>query len=97
MKKTIEVFKTNVNHPDEARMIVDHIHINFRAYRANFDLEDCDRILRVRSLSGAVRSSHLLELLRDFGFDATVLGDEVPSRSDFLASGKDLALHGGRT
>jgi len=45
----IEVFKTNVKHADHAKILVDQIHTTFADYTANFDLEDCDRILRVVS------------------------------------------------
>ena len=74
----VEVFKTNVRNTDHAQMLVDQIHRNFRSYKANFDLEDCDRILRVVSLKGVVQVSALLQLLKKFGVDAEVLADEIP-------------------
>ena len=39
----IEVFKTNVNEKEHARMLLDRIHTAFWHCRANFDLEDCDK------------------------------------------------------
>ena len=71
----VEVFKTNVNDSDHATMLIDQIHKNFIDYEANFDLGDCDKILRVRG-AGLVQSSLLINLLKDFGFDAEVLPDE---------------------
>ena len=73
----VEVFKTNVQHADHARTLIDEIHARFENYRANFDLEDCDRILRVSSRT-LVEASPLLELLQRYGFDGQVLSDDKP-------------------
>jgi hypothetical protein len=72
----VEVFKTNVIEHDDANMLVYHIHQNFGEYKANFDLEDCDRILRVKSSTGQVEAAVLINLLKELGFDAEVLPDE---------------------
>jgi hypothetical protein len=69
----IEVFKTNVCHSDHANMLIEQIHRAFMEYKANFDLEDCDRILRVKSATGQVQPSLLIGLLKDHGFHAEVL------------------------
>lgn len=74
----IEVFKTNVTDPDHAKMLIDLIRATFRGYNANFDLEDCDKILRVTSSRGFVQVSRLLGLVRNSGFEADVLSDEQP-------------------
>jgi hypothetical protein len=74
----IEVFKTNVTERDQANRLVDQIHKTFMDYKANFDLEDCDRILRVKAVSGRVQPSQLIGLLKDFGFHAEVLPDDPP-------------------
>ncbi len=73
----IEVFKTNVNERNEANRLVEQIHENFEGHQANFDLEDCDKILRVKSATGSIQVSRLITLLNDFGFHAEVLPDEV--------------------
>lgn len=69
----VEVFKTDVNKPDHAASIVQRISEHFREYQVNFDLEDCDRILRVKSSDNHVRSEAIIELLADHGFRAEVL------------------------
>jgi len=74
----VEVFKTNVTHRDHANWLIDMIHQNFADYKANFDLDDCDKILRVKSTSGRVECATLIELLNDFGFTAHVLEDNPP-------------------
>ena len=72
----VEVFKTNVTDKDQANMLVDLIHKAFRECKANFDLEDCDKILRVKCEGGSVQSSLLIKLLKTFEFDAEVLPDD---------------------
>lgn len=74
----IEVFKTNVNEPAHAALLLDSIHETFEGYKANFDLDDCDNILRVSSKSGEVCASAVIALLKGSGFVAEVLPDEVP-------------------
>lgn len=74
----VEVFKTNVQHADQARVLVDEIHATFPGYTANFDLEDCDKILRVKSSGNLVEAFPLVELLKKYGFDGEVLSDEKP-------------------
>ncbi len=74
----IEVFKTNVHNRQDAGMLIEQIHRSFIHYEANFDLEDCDRILRVKCLSGVIQPALLIDFLKDRGFDAEVLPDEIP-------------------
>jgi hypothetical protein len=76
----IEVFKTNVNATKDADMLISHIHEAFWAYEANFDLQDCDKILRVKCIMGSIQVSGLIDLLHDFGFYAEVLQDVKPLR-----------------
>lgn len=72
----VEVFKTNVRDRNQADMLIDQIHRNCVDYKANFDLEDCDNILRVKSATGLIESSYLIDLLKNFGCDAEVLADD---------------------
>ncbi|HYE55021.1 MAG TPA: hypothetical protein VD996_09270 [Chitinophagaceae bacterium] len=74
----IEVFKTNVTQREHATMLLEHIHKTFAHYKANFDLDDCDHILRVKSHSGNVQPAGLIMLLSSFGFEAAVLPDDCP-------------------
>jgi hypothetical protein len=72
----VEVFRTNVEDLDRAAALLDQIHQAFCNYTANFDLEDCDRILRVKCLTGSVHPAFLIDLLGRSGFNAEVLPDE---------------------
>ncbi|WP_236675860.1 hypothetical protein [Chryseolinea lacunae] len=69
----IEVFKTNVHDRSVANMLIDRIHETFVEYRVTFDLEDCDKILRVKSFGGTVQCHEIIALLGAFGFHAEVL------------------------
>jgi hypothetical protein len=44
----VEVFKTNVRSIRKAKLIVQKLEEEFPAYKINFDLNDCDKILRVQ-------------------------------------------------
>ena len=87
----IEVFKTNVRQAAHAKMVIHEIHHKFKEFQANFDLEDCDHILRVKS-SSVIQSSSLVGLLAGLGFFAEVLPDvPQPLRLDGLSNEPALA------
>ncbi|MFT2010684.1 hypothetical protein ACMA1I_18555 [Pontibacter sp. 13R65] len=73
----VEVFKTNVTGKKKANRLLHQIHKTFEAYQANFDLEDCDKILRVECAETPVQPSLLIELLQHHGFSAEVLPDDL--------------------
>jgi hypothetical protein len=70
---TIEIFKTNVHDRGIANLLIDRIHETCPHYKATFDLEDCDRILRVKSSTDELEPQVLIAILQDFGFHAEVL------------------------
>lgn len=70
----IEVFKTNINCTEKAIQLLEMIHTHFENYRANFDLEDCDRILRVVNDKGNIEL-HFTHWLKSFGCNAEILPD----------------------
>ncbi len=74
----IEVFKTNVAHEDQALMLLEQMHMTFPGYKINFDLEDCDKILRVESPFERINPSSWIELLRSYGFECETLPDNPP-------------------
>jgi hypothetical protein len=67
----VEVFKTNVTSTREAKLVVQKLAEEFPKHRINFDLSDCDKILRVQGndvleikIIGIVRSlNHKCEIL----------------------------------
>jgi hypothetical protein len=50
LKKTVSVFKTNVLNGDAAQALIQRLASYFPAHRINFDLEDCDHILRIEGI-----------------------------------------------
>ena len=70
----VEVFKTNVADPERAKCLVDQIERNFADCKVNFDLDDCDRILRV-VFEEQIQSELLIDLLKNAGCMAEVLPD----------------------
>jgi len=74
----VEVFKTNVQDEDHALLLVAEIQKSFPGYIVNFDLEDCDRILRVKS-SARIDADSIIKLLHELGYHAGILPDEVPT------------------
>jgi hypothetical protein len=81
----IEVFKTDVDDSRFADILVEHIQRTFYGYLANFDLQDCDKILRVKNVRGAVNSDHVIKMLNRFGFYAEVLQDDCPTSLVYLS------------
>ncbi len=76
----IEVFKTNVENQSDADRLVSEINSHFTGHEANFDLDDCDKILRVKCQEEMAEVASVIHLLRRFGFYAEVLPDIPCSR-----------------
>ena len=66
----VEVFKTDVCDRRYAELLVQEICSLFTGYTASFDLDDCDRILRVISSGGPVDAVRVIRLIERFGFSA---------------------------
>jgi hypothetical protein len=69
----IEIFRTNVSTAECARQIICSICEKFPGHRANFDLDDCDKILRVVNENENVQALNIIKLLRQLGMQAEVL------------------------
>jgi hypothetical protein len=80
----IEIFKTDVNVPSKASQLVELICLYFHGCSASFDLEDCDKVLRVYSEKRSIPSHHIIKFMREMGFRAEILSDETPSIVDML-------------
>ena len=66
----VEVFKTNVAMPDAARLL-DILLQRMPQYKINFDLEDCDRILRVEGNN--IMPERIIAVLGANGYQCNVL------------------------
>jgi len=71
----VEVLKTNVQEHGQAKKLIRQIHRNFQNYQANFDLEDCDKILRVACYTDFIQATQLIDYLKILGYKAEVLMD----------------------
>jgi hypothetical protein len=67
----VEVFKTNVQHNSHAASLLSILSEQFPLFKINFDLEDCDRILRVEGEN--VSPVQIIELLNSSGHKCEVL------------------------
>ncbi|SHM01562.1 hypothetical protein [Flavobacterium chilense] len=67
----IEVFKTNVQEVDQSIMIVGKLLEHFPNSAINFDLEDCDKILRIHAAS--ISNYKIIEILNSHGFHCEAL------------------------
>ena len=65
----IEVFKTNVEETVQAKKIVDILLEHFPNNKINFDLHDCDKILRVEGKSFCVEKIMILVIENGFKCD----------------------------
>jgi len=74
----IEVFKTDVVNSFDAYRILRLLHTAFPGYSANFDLEDCDRILRIIA-AVAVDTEGIKALIETEGFLVASLKDDFTS------------------
>jgi hypothetical protein len=73
----IEIFRTNVNTHREAETILTKMAAVFPGYVANFDLQDCDRVLRVDSNGAEFSPQTVIALVKKFGYWAEVMPDVV--------------------
>ena len=71
----VEVFSTSVKTKGQADMLLGRLQKAYPAYSINFDLEDCDKILRVAFRSGKIDENGILKIIRDLGFLAQILPD----------------------
>lgn len=69
--RIVEVFKTNVREPAESQRLIGQLLAHLPGRRINFDLSDCDRILRVEGES--VCPETVARILHTAGFHCEVL------------------------
>jgi len=67
----IEVFKTDVCEHDQARKLLDYLAQLLPGHRINFDLEDCDKILRIEG--GEILPERIIQLVNTHGYQCQVL------------------------
>lgn len=71
--RTVEVFKTNVPHKRAAKAILAEIGIHQPEYKCNFDLDDCDKVLRVENASGNIDARLIFDILERNNYEGSIL------------------------
>lgn len=79
----VEVYKTNLTNKNKANAIITLMEELFPEFEVNFDLDDCDNILRVKS-SVWIDNSKVISLLREQQVVAEPLPDDVFSLPMFI-------------
>ena len=69
----IEVFKTNVQEVDELKQIIQKLIGHFSEAKINFDLDDCDKILRIETTF--IENENVTFILNSMGYQCEVLPD----------------------
>jgi hypothetical protein len=67
----IEVFKTDVQEFTQANNLLALLSRHFPGNRINFDLEDCDKVLRVEGNN--IQVEKLMDIIQDHGFSCVPL------------------------
>ena len=67
----VEVFKTNVEDAELAQLLIHKLLNYFSFFRVNFDLDDCDKILRVQGSD--ISPEKITELLIRENYQCQVL------------------------
>ncbi|MEO9071146.1 MAG: hypothetical protein ABI261_08925 [Ginsengibacter sp.] len=67
----VEVYKTNVQRKGEAKMLLLKLVKHFPQHKINFDLDDCDKILRVEGEN--ISSEKIIQVLIKENYKCIVL------------------------
>ena len=67
----VEIFKTDVEDQRQAKQILTILRSRFPAFQVNFDLQDCDKILRVKGEHIPV--DEIISLVSTSGFYCSLL------------------------
>lgn len=67
----VEVFKTNVQKKAQSKMILSILSEAFPSFKINFDLSDCDKVLRVEGED--MEASRIIVLVKEYGFKCEIL------------------------
>ncbi|KAB7732660.1 hypothetical protein F5984_01540 [Rudanella paleaurantiibacter] len=70
-KRRVEVFKTNVAAPQQADALAQLLSRQFGLYRVNFDLDDCDNVLRVEG--SQINPDRIMSVLHAVGYECDLL------------------------
>ena len=67
----VEVFKTNVQKKTQSKMLLYILSEAFPSFKINFDLSDCDKVLRVEGDN--MEALRIMILVKENGFGCEIL------------------------
>ena len=67
----VEVFKTNVQKKTQSKMLLSVLSETFPSFKINFDLSDCDKVLRVEGNN--MEALTIKRLVNEYGFKCDIL------------------------
>jgi hypothetical protein len=67
----VEAFKTNVHKKAQSKMLLSVLSEAFPSCKINFDLSDCDKVLRVEGDN--MEALRIMILLKEYGFRCEIL------------------------
>jgi hypothetical protein len=67
----IEIFRTDVSDERQAQQLKEMLHLHFPSSRINFDLADCDKVLRIEGADFTIEK--VLLLVSGRGVACTIL------------------------
>lgn len=71
MMEMVEVFKTNVQKVAESRVLTQKLFEHVQATKISFDLEDCDKVLRIEGES--FLADEIIDLVTSAGYQCEVM------------------------
>jgi hypothetical protein len=70
-KEMVEVFKTDVQKKAQSKMLLCSLSKAFPLCKINFDLSDCDKVLRVEGDN--MEALRIMILVKEYGFKCEIL------------------------
>ena len=67
----VEAFKTNVQKKTQSKMLLSSLCEAFPSFKINFDLSDCDKVLRVEGDN--IEALSIMLLVKENGFRCEIL------------------------
>ena len=67
----VEAFKTNVQKKAQSKMLLSILSDAFPSFKINFDLSDCDNVLRVEGDN--MEALRIMILVKEYGFTCEIL------------------------
>ncbi len=71
----VEIFKTDVTDNNKGSVILRMLNEKFPSYIANFDLDDCDKVLRIESHSDDIDIESVIEFVSNLKTQITLIED----------------------